>query len=138
MTQVFDLDGDCEDGVDIEVFIPGPPGPPITDVGTISIVAPAPGPTPITATIAAPIYRRQRNFLKSAAGNVNQPAITNPSDNGPWELFIFWADMVNTLTLNNAANILLSGEWVGVYGSILYLQWDGNSQYVEGGRNELI
>lgn len=137
MNNIWLLD-DCEDeGCDIEVFIPGPPGPPIVDVGTLSVVLPNPGPVVVVGSIDAPVNRRQRSFLKSNGADVNQPVIPNPGDNGPWEIYFFWADLAFTLTLNNAANILLSGEWIGSYGSMLYLQWDGNSQYVEGGRNEI-
>lgn len=140
MNTVWPLDDIFDDSCDIALFIPGPPGPPIVDVGSLVVSAgpPAtPGPTSVVATIAAPINRRQRSFLKSGAGNLNNPAIPNPSDNGPWEYYLYWADAINTLTLDDAANIKLSGEWVATKDSILYIQWDGNSKYVEGGRNEI-
>jgi hypothetical protein len=41
------------------------------------------------------------------------------------------------VTLNNASNIKLSGAAIMVADSILWLLWDGNSRYVESGRNEI-
>lgn len=132
MNNIFILDGDFDDGdCDIQVFIPGPPGPPIVDLNTRAL------PALIVGTIAAPVNRRQRSFVSGSAGPINNPAIPNPSDNGAWELYLFCTDDVKTITLDNQVNIQLSGEFVGKNGSILYLQWDGFSKYVEGGRNEI-
>ncbi len=129
MTQVFDLDACEDDGVDIELFIPGPPGPPIVDVGTFL------APVVITDTIAAPVNGRQRSFIQSVTP-LDQPIIPNPVDNRPWELYLFCVGGA-PITINNASNIKLSGQCILSPDSILYLQWDGNSRYVEGGRNEI-
>ncbi len=127
---VFLLEED-EDTPDIELFIPGPPGPPLKDVGTRIL------PSVVTATIAAPLYRRQRSFITGSGGPVFNPVIANPSDNGAWELFLFCTDDTNSVTLESGTNLQLSGQWIGGNGSILALQWDGQSQYVEASRNEI-
>lgn len=127
--RVFNLDA-CEDeGTDIQVFIPGPPGPPIVDVGSFS------EPIVITSTIAAPSFRRQRTFI-IAASDIDQPAIPNPVDDGPWE-FIIQVVGTHSITLNDASNIKLSGEWFATADSIMSILWDGNSRYVEQYRNEI-
>lgn len=122
----------CDDGgeCDVKVFIPGPPGPPCVDVGTILL------PVVITTSIAAPVNRLQRSFL-SAAAPVNQPTIPNPSDNGPWRLELYVATGSQPITINNASNIKLSGQWIGNPDSVLNLEWDGNTRYVESSRNEI-
>lgn len=122
-------DPDCDSGVDIRVFIPGPPGPPIVDVGSFLV------PTVCSGELAAPIYRRQRSFI-SASAPVGSLTIGSPDDNGPWELYVYVVGE-NSLTLNDLSNVKLSGQWIGQADSVLYLQWDGNSRYVEGGRNEI-
>jgi hypothetical protein len=129
--RVWDLDcTDCDNECDVQVYIPGPPGPPLTDVGSLLV------PVVITSAIAAPLYRRQRSFI-SVVAPVTQPTIPNPGDNGPWEFFLYVATGSEEITLNDAANLKLSGQWIGSPDSILYLQWDGNSRYVEAGRNEI-
>jgi hypothetical protein len=129
--RVWNLDcSDCDDECDVEIFLPGPPGQPMIDVGSILV------PVVITSSIAAPIYRRQRSFI-SCASPITQPSIPNPNDNGPWELFLYVATGSSQFTLDNTTNIKLSGQWIGNADSILYLQWDGNSRYVEAGRNEI-
>lgn len=128
--RVFNLDcTDCDSECDVEIFIPGPPGPPLVDVGSFLV------PVVITSTIAAPVNRRQRSFIQSAAP-LDQPIIPNPSDNGPWELYLFCV-AGQPITINDASNIKLSGQCILSPDSILYLQWDGHSRYVEGGRNEI-
>lgn len=128
-------DEDCDlDGCDIQVYLPGPAGPALVIIGTRSGT---PGPAKIISTVAAPIARRQLSFIQGFSSPVNQPTIANPPDNGPWELALFVTDSTNRITLNNAANIELSGEWIGINGSILWLFWDGVSKYVEDHRNEI-
>lgn len=132
MNSVFLLDDGLDiENCDVQVYLPGPPGPPIVDVATRLL------PIFITLSIAAPVNRRQRSFISGNAAPINNPTIPNPSDNGPWELYLFTTDDTNTITLDNQVNLQLSGQWIGKSGSILYLQWDGVSQYVEGGRNEI-
>jgi hypothetical protein len=87
-------------------------------------------------TIAAPTFRRQRSFIQAVSAPLNQPIIPNPSDNGPWEIYLYVVGP-NSITINDVTNIKLSGQWNGIADSILYLQWDGNSRWVEGGRNEI-
>jgi len=127
LDEFYEEDGDCANA---EVFIPGPAGPPIVSVGSFL------SPVTITDTIAAPVNRRQRTFIQALAAPAVQPTIPNPGDNGPWELYL-WVVGGYPVTLNDATNIKLSGQWVGIADSILYLQWDGNARYVEGGRNEI-
>jgi hypothetical protein len=131
--RIFNLDS-VDDSCDVQVYLPGPPGPPLTIVGSRSG---EPGPAEITTTIAAPISRRQLSFIVGSGGPINQPSIPNPPDNGPWEFGLFATDDTDTITLNDAANIQLSGQWIGMSGSILWLFWDGVSKYVEDRRNEI-
>lgn len=130
LSPVTVLDGDPDVPV-ITVYVPGPPGPPLIDVG--SRVQPA----SVSTAIAAPQYMRQRSFIVGNGGPVLNPVIANPSSNVPWELFLFATDNTKTVTLEGGTNLLLSGQWIGRAGSILALQWDGQSQYVEVGRNEI-
>ena len=127
MSRLFNLATGC----DIRVYIPGPPGPPLVDVGSYL------DPVNVSAgTIAAPTFRRQRSFIQAVSAPLNQPIIPNPSDNGPWEIYLYVVGP-NSITINDVTNIKLSGQWNGIADSILYLQWDGNSRWVEGGRNEI-
>lgn len=128
--RIWNLDCDFDNECDIRVFIPGPPGPPLVSVGSFL------DPVIVTSSIAAPVFRRQRSFIQSAVAPIDQPAIPNPADNGAWELFLYVVGG-HTITLNNVSNLKLSGQWVGNPDSTLYLQWDGNSRYVEAGRNEI-
>jgi hypothetical protein len=125
---VFIIDED--DTPDVLVCIPGPPGPPLLDYGSRAT------PISIMLTIPAPQWRRQRTFIVGAGGP-SDPVIANPSDNGAWELYLFGTNDTDTITLETGGNLLLSGQWIGGNGSMLYLQWDGATQYVEGGRNEI-
>jgi hypothetical protein len=121
--------GNC--GCNVKVFIPGPPGPPLISVGSYLV------PTLIdSGTIAAPVARWQRDFIQAAIAPLNQPVISNPIDNGSWMLGLQVVG-TNTITLNDASNIKLRYEWVGQADSILWLLWDGNSRWVESGRNEI-
>lgn len=131
--KVYDLGPDDDADCDIRVFVPGPQGPPgspIFDVGSFL------SPVAVVDTIAAPIRRWQRSFIQATAAPVDQPVIANPSDNGPW---LIGLQVVggNPITLNDAANIKLSGQWIGSPDSVLWLLWDGNSRYVEDHRNEI-
>jgi hypothetical protein len=129
--RVYSLDSCEHDDTDVRVFIPGPAGPPIVDVGSLA------APALISAGIAAPVNRRQRSFIKGNSGPINNPSIADPGDDGAWELYLFCTDDTDSITLESQSNLFLSGQWIGTKGSILYLQWDGVSQYVEGGRNEI-
>lgn len=122
---------DEDDIPDIQVFLEGPPGPPLKDINKRAQAL------TVTAAIPAPVFRRQRTFIVGNGGPVFNPTIASPADNGAWELSLFGTDDVNTVTLESQANLLLSGEWIGAKGSILNLQWDGQSQYVEASRNEI-
>ena len=126
--QVFIIDED--DTPDVLVCIPGPPGPPLVDMNTRA------SPAAITAIIAAPMFRRQRSFIVGSPGPV-APIIAAPADNGAWEFYLFCTSDTDTITLETGGNVLLSGQFIGGNGSILYLQWDGATQWVEGGRNEI-
>lgn len=127
MNRTYDLDTGC----DIRVYVPGPPGPPLISIG--SFIAPI---AVDGGTIAAPVNRWQRSFIQAAISALNQPVIPNPNDNGDW---LMGLQVVGgfPITINNATNIKLSGQWVGNPDSILWLLWDGNSRYVESGRNEI-
>jgi len=128
--RVWNLDSDMDDdSSDIRIFIPGPPGPPLVDVGSLL------SPVVVSTVVTAPSFRRQRSFIK-ANSDILQPILSNPPDNGPWELYLYVTGS-HTVTFENASNIKLSGQWIGSPDSIIYLQWDGNSRYVEGGRNEI-
>lgn len=127
MNRAFDLNSGC----DIQVYVDGPPGPPLVSVGSFV------GPIMVDGgTIAAPIWRWQRSFIQAAIGVLNQPSIPAPADNGSW---LIGLQVVGgfPITLNDSANIKLSGQWIGNPDSILWLLWDGNSRYVESGRNEI-
>ena len=129
--RVWNLDGDFGDECDVVIFIPGPPGPYLVSVGSFLL------PVPIdSGTIAAPTFRYQRSFITAAVGEVNQPIIPNPPDNGSWLLGLQVVGG-HPIVLNNAANLSLSGQWVSAPDSIIWLLWDGNSRYVENGRNEI-
>ncbi len=132
MTRIWNLDQCCPpDEVDVAVYLPGPPGPPLIDVGSIA------DPVSIDLTgIDGPQFRRQRSFIQATNAEVDQPVMQNPSDNGPWELWLYVVGGF-AVVLNNASNIKLSGQWVGTADSIIYFQWDGVSRWVEGGRNEI-
>lgn len=43
----------------------------------------------------------------------------------------------NTVGITNAANLKLSGDWVARDGSILSLEWDNDSRWLEESRNEI-
>jgi hypothetical protein len=129
--RIWNLDCDSGSDCDIEVFIPGPSYPLLVDVGSFLLPVDV-----YSGSIAAPISRRQRSFISSVEGPVTQPTIANPPYNGPWELYLYVVGD-NQIILNDASNLKLSGQWVSSADSILYLQWDGNSRYVEGGRNEI-
>jgi hypothetical protein len=132
--KIYNMESCDDDDCQIRVFIPGPPGPPgppLTDVGTRSI------PVLITTSISAPVNRRQRSFIAGSSGPIINPTIPNPPDNGAWELFLFCTDNTKTITLEDQSNLQLSGQWIGANGSILCLQWDGASKYVEEHRNEI-
>lgn len=139
--RIFDLDGECDascvavtdpsaDCI-IGVYLPGPPGPGgvIVDVGSRT------APAAIVGAIIAPINDRQRSFIVGSGGPVLNPTLPNGADTQEW--WLFGTSDVDTVTLNNAANLQLSGQWIGGNGSMLYLQWDGTSKYVEAGRNEI-
>lgn len=132
--RIWNLDCTDEGDSDIKIYLPGPAGPPLTVVGTRSGT---PGPAKIISAIPAPVARRQLSFIVGFSGPVNQPTIANPPDDGPWEIGLFCTDSTKSITLNNASNIQLSGEWIGINGSILWLFWDGVSKYVEDHRNEI-
>ena len=134
--RVWNLD-DCDDSdCDIKVYLPGPAGPAdgMTDVGTILL------PALIVGAITGPLYSRQRSFIKgNGPGPVTNPTLPNGT-NSPtavMEWVLFATDSTNTVTLNNASNLKLSGQWIGGAGSILCLHWDNNSQWVEAYRNEI-
>lgn len=134
MSQIWNLDCSDDGDCDIRVYIPGPPGPPnnLIDVGTRA------APVLITGSIAAPVNPRQRSFIKGNAGPVVDPTIPNPAViNAPYELYLFATDDTNSVTMNGSSNLQLSGQWIGTNGSMLYLQWDKVSKYVEAGRNEI-
>lgn len=115
----------------ISVYVPGPAGPPLTSSGTFLAPVHIDG-----GTIAAPTWRWQRTFIQAHDGTVTQPTITNPSDNGAWLLGLQVVGG-HPIILNDASNLTLSGEWVANPDSILWLLWDGNSRWVENGRNEI-
>jgi hypothetical protein len=127
MSSVYNRNTGCA----IRVYVPGPPGPPLVNVGTILSPVAVDG-----GTIAAPVNRFQRSFITAALGPLVQPVIPNPGDNGPW-LWCIYNVGSNPITLNNAANIKLSGEIVMNPDTVLWLQWDGNSRYIEDHRNEI-
>ncbi len=128
--QIVNLDTDCP----VEVLIPGPSGP----VGpALTVVGMRSDPALITTTLIAPVTRNQLSFVVGSGGPIDQPILPNPPDNNPWIWWLFTTDDVNTLTLNDATNLQLSGQWVGSSGSILQLFWDGVSKYVEVFRNEI-
>jgi hypothetical protein len=140
MSSFFYLDGECsnvcitEDGPDICIYIPGPPGPAgpgaaIIDLGTRA------SPEMISESIPAQTIQRQRIFIEGASGPALDPVLTNGS--GTYELILFCTSSTNTVTLNGASNLQLSGQWVGLSGSMICLIWDGSSQYVEAYRNEI-
>lgn len=125
--RVFDLGSEPQ--ADIQVYVPGPPGPPLSDVGSFLLPVDVSG-----GTIAAPVYRFQRSFIKAVTAPVVQPVIPNPADNSTW-LIALQVVGTNSITLNNALNIKLASQWIGSADSILWLLWDGNSRYVEAYRN---
>lgn len=125
--RVFELGSDSE--ADIQVYVPGPPGPPLVSVGSFLLPIDVSG-----GTIAAPVYRLQRSYIKAVMAPVIQPAIPNPPDNDAWMIALQVVG-TNSITLNNASNIKLASQWIGSSGSILWLLWDGNSQYIEDHRN---
>lgn len=139
--EIFELDNCDSPGIDVSVFIPGPPGPQgpvgppgpsggsITDVGTRSL------PVLITSAIASPVNQRQRSFISGNAGPVLNPTLGTGSGTQEW--WLFTTNDTNTVSLNNASNLLLSGEWIGRNGSMLLLIWDNNSMWVEAARNEI-
>lgn len=117
------------------VIYQGPPGPagssapPFVDVGSRA------SPTLITSSIAAPTNQQERKFIKGSGGPVVDPSIGNGS--GTRELLLFCCSDTDTVELNDTANLQLSGKWIGADGSMLFLQWDGGSKWVEVGRNEI-
>ena len=54
------------------------------------------------------------------------------------ELYLVCTSNVNTLELDNMANVQLSGSWVGKLGSLLCLHWTpGLNKWLEDHRNEI-
>lgn len=127
----FDMDGDDCDDNRVKVSIPGPPGPPLINVGSFL------SPIDVSAgTIPAPVNRFQRTFISAVSNSVSQPVIPNPADNGSW-LWMLQCVNGDPIVINNAANIKLSGQIILNPDTILTLIWDGNSRYVEVSRNEI-
>lgn len=136
---IFPLN-DCDDEDDhmsnnccngIEIFIPGPQGPPLVSTGSFLVPISIDG-----GSIVAPVQRWQRMFIQAVHATVTNPTIANPADNGAWLLGLQVVGGYPVI-LNDASNIKLSGEWVANPDSILWLLWDGNSRWVESGRNEI-
>lgn len=100
-----------------------------TDSGTRA------SPNLIVGAISVPTPKLSRIFIKGSAGPVLNPTLSSGSTGQ--RLRLFATDNTDTVTLNDASNIQLSGVWVGKNKSILELEWDNSSKWVEGDRNEI-
>lgn len=93
-------------------------------------------PNLITTSIPVSSDALIRAFVKGSSGPVTNPTITHVAGNKMIKLF----GTSNTDTVSIAkstGNFELSGQWVGKSGSILLLEWDGQSKYTESYRNEI-
>lgn len=131
MSRIWNLDCDEGDECDINIYLPGPPGPPLIDVGKFTAPIDISG-----GAIPQPVARFQRTFISAVSHSVTQPTIPNPPDNGPWLLGLQVVGG-NPILLATAGNIKLSGDWPAVADSILWLLWDENSRWLEDHRNEI-
>lgn len=127
--EVFELNPPC-----ITVFVPLLGNSSLIDVGSRV------SPVLITGSIAAPVFQTQRSWLKGNATPVTNPTLPNGVTNANglvqvWQLAT--TDDTDTITLTGASNLQLSGPWTGGAGSILTLEWDNDSMWLEVGRNEI-
>ena len=92
-------------------------------------------PISITGSISAPTNQRQRTFVVGTSAVVNPTLGTGSTDDEWW---LFGTSDTNTIELNSASNLLLSGKIIIKLGTILCLHWiDGLAKWVEEGRNEI-
>lgn len=106
---------------------------PITDIGMRT--APVLAFSNTLVDIGDASFLRRRVFIKGGSGEAVNPIL--PDGEQSDELWLFACDNTASVLLQGAANLQLSGDWLGVSGSILYLQWDNVSMWVEGDRNEI-
>lgn len=116
------------------IFSLGGAGGIITDIASVAtpaLIANSGG------TIAIGTAQRTRVFLEGTSAQAVDPAI--PDGTGTRELFLFVTSTVHGLALHDAANLTLyGGEFIGIASSILSLQWDNDSKWVETGRNQIL
>lgn len=128
MGQIWNLDDDC---CEVRVFIEPLPGNILLDVGTEAM------PIAVTTAITAPVAPRQRSWLVGTGGPATPTLPTSAVGPVIQEWWLAGTDDDNTINLDTTAGLKLSGPWVGGVGSILYLQADGATGWIEGGRNEI-
>lgn len=93
-------------------------------------------PLAISTTITIPADIRSRVFVIGNSAPIVDPLLTNGTTGQ--ELFLFGTDNTNTIELNDASNLLLSGSVILKLGTILTLHWiDGLGKWVEVSRNEI-
>lgn len=93
-------------------------------------------PSLITSSIPIPSNGRARIFVKGSSGAVVDPTLANGT--GTQELYILCVDNTNSVQIDSASNIKLSGTWLGKAGSELCLHWIPSlTSWLEAGRNEI-
>jgi hypothetical protein len=107
----------------------GSSGSPIVDTGSFA------SPAVITTTVAVPVDLRARIFLVGSGAVVNPTLGAGASAQ---ELHIYGTSNTNTVELNSASNLLLSGKIILKNGTYLLLHWiTGLDKWVEVSRNEI-
>lgn len=93
-------------------------------------------PLAVSTAIAIPADIRSRVFVVGDAGPAVDPTLGNGATGQ--ELFLFGTDDTDTVELNDALNLKLSGPLVLRDGTIATLHWiDGLDKWVEASRNEI-
>lgn len=104
---------------------------PIVDTGDYNT------PTLISTTISIPTDIRARLYVKGNGGPVTDPTLG--SGTATQELYLFGTDDTNTVQLDTASNLILSGPIVLKNYTQLILNWIPAplSKWVEASRNEI-
>jgi len=90
----------------------------------------------ITTTIAIPTDMRSRVYVKGSSGAVVNPTLGSGSSTK--EMHLFGASDTNTVELNTASNLILSGKIILKDKTQLCLHWiAGLNKWVEAFRNEI-
>lgn len=135
---IIEIDQDGAESVEVEdpvewiiVINEGVPGPSAAIIDSGSLASP----NLVSTAISLIDVQRQRVFIAGNGAPSTNPTL--PNSGGTRELYLYGSSDVNTVELNDASNLKLSGQWYAVKDSVLYLIWDGATRWVEVSRNEI-